>query len=338
VDGLTGAADVGELIAIERYLDRRSRAAGADLAYGLALVDITALRDINREHGPTIGDGVLVALADRLRSRFRDSCVARVGGDKFGVLVDHVVPDQMSQFARVIRRDVNRAPFLVDGRRVHVHVRVTFRSGPSEWDRTDLLWAVQREHQVDGQREMASRLHALEEMADLDGMLARDLDLRTRLALAEQRARQDPLTGAFNRNGYDELLPSLRAPYAIAFVDIDNLRELNKIDGENWAAGDHALKGVTRLLEQLDPGGVVVRWGGDEFLVILPGRTTVEALRLLEGLLTDPRKRLRAGDVPVTFSGGVDAVRFDGDHDRAMVAAQEKTRAAKSEGRSRFYA
>lgn len=336
VDRLTGVADIGELVAVEAFLDARSRTPGAPAHYGIALVSITALRDINRTLGSDVGDAVLLELADRLRTFGPELCVARVDGDAFAILVDGIEPDELSQFARVIRRKVNRDPFVIGRREVPVHVRVTFRSGPSAHARTDILWAVQRAARIEAGFDVAGRLRALEEVADLDGLLANQADLRTRLALAEQRARQDPLTGAFNRRGYEELLPSISGSHALAFVDVDNLRELNKAQGENWAAGDLALRRVTRQFEAIDPNVVVVRWGGDEFLLLLPGRSAIEAHALLQGLLTDPNKGVRAGDRPVTFSGGVDHAASAADHERAKAAAQVKTQAAKAAGRSQI--
>ena len=336
MDPVTGAADVGELIAVERYLDRRARASEPPGRYGIALVTVSQLRNINREFGAAVGDTVLAMLATRLAGLAPDTCVARVGGDRFAVLIDGISRDDLPQFARLVRRTVNRGTFEVSGRTVPVHVRVTFRSGPSEHPRTDLLWAVEREERVEAGFELNERLKALEKVADLDGLLAERADLRTRLALAEQRARQDPLTTVLNRRGYEELLPSLRAPYAVAFVDVDNLRELNRAQGENWAAGDHALRGVARLLEGLGPDVVVVRWGGDEFLVLLPGLSADEAYDRLDALLAGAGSRLRAGDLPVTFSGGVDHAASAADHERAMRDAQTKTQEAKSAGRSQM--
>ena len=336
MDRLTGAADIGQLIAVEQYLDQKARASTPSGTYGIALVGISQLRNVNREHGPVVGDAVLTMLAERLRAMGSDLCVARVGGDEFAVLVDGISREDLPQFARLIRRVVNREPFRIGGRSIPIHVRVTFRSGPSDHARTDLLWAVQRAERVESGFELNERLRALEKVADLDGLLAERADLRTRLALAEQRSRQDPLTTVLNRRGYDELLPTLRAPYAVAFVDVDNLRELNRVQDENWAAGDHALRGVARLLESLAPDVVVVRWGGDEFFVLLPGITAEEAYVRLEALLTGAGTRLRAGDLPVTFSGGVDHASSSADHERAMRDAQAKTQAAKAAGRSQF--
>lgn len=338
MDELTGVADVGELMAVERFLDRRARSSENPRWFGLALVDVTGLRRLNEEYGVEVGDAVLVELGRRLRRLSPDACVARVGGDEFAILLDGLGPDQMSQYARVVRRDVNREPLLVCGRTVPVHVRVTFRAGPSEFAVTKLLWATMRELQFISTSEMNARLRALEEIADLDGLLAEQADLRTRLAVAEQRARHDNVTALLNRNGLDDALHHVEIPYALAFVDVDNLRELNKAQGGNWEAGDNALRSVARVLEDLEPNCVVGRWGGDEFLVLLPGFDARKARDVLEDAFRQPNRRLRSGDDPVTCSGGVDCVNSMGDYDRAMAAAQDKAQRAKTAGRSQFLA
>ncbi len=338
MDRLTGAADVGELLAVERYLDHRARAAGPGHRYGIALVDITGLRTVNDRFGPAVGDAVLVELAARLADLAPDGCVARVGGDKFAVLVDDRDSNELSQFARVIRRVVNREALEVDGMEVPVHVRVTFRTGPSSHRATELLWAVLREHHVEGSLELHERLRALERLTDLDGLLARQDDLRTRLAVAEQRARHDAVTGLLNRHGYEDALPTMAPPYAVAFVDVDNLRDLNKAEGGNWQAGDDALRGVARVLGDLRPDVVAIRWGGDEFLVLVPDTGATEARLLLEEAFAAPSRWLRAGGRQVTCSGGAAAVVEIGDHDRAMALAQERTQEAKSGGKARFLA
>ena len=285
-----------------------------------------------------MGDAVLVELGGRLQRLSPDACVARVGGDEFAVLLDGLGPEQMSQYARVLRRAVNREPFLVGGRSIPVHVRVTFRSGPSEFNVTKLLWAAMREQQFIATAEITTRLHALEKVADLDGLLAQQADLRTRLAVAEQRARHDNVTALLNRDGLDDVLRHVKTPYALAFVDVDNLRELNKSQGGNWEAGDNALRSVSRVLEDLGPDCVVGRWGGDEFLVLMPGADALEARDRLEVAFRQPNRKLRSGDLPVTCSGGVDRVESLGDYDRAMAAAQEKAQNAKSAGRAQFLA
>ena len=149
-------------------------------------------------------------------------------------------------------------------------------------------------------------------------------------------AHHDQLTGALNRRGFEELQRSLEAPYALAFVDVDNLRVINKSHGANWEAGDRALNGVKRMLESISPNGLVVRWGGHEFLLCLPGFTVVQACGALNSLLEHPEDHLRIGDLPVTFSGGVAIVKATSEHTTAMQKAQQCAKNAKDAGRSRF--
>jgi diguanylate cyclase (GGDEF)-like protein len=336
VDPLTGVADVGELMAREAQLDCCARTAEYGRSYGLALVDVTALREINKRYGPEIGDAVLVALAQRLRSVNRDACVARVGGDEFAVLVDGYGPHETSRLQRLILQRVNQEAFGVDGQSIAVQVRVTARTGPNhEFRSTQLLWAVQRSDQTQRRRDFEQRLDALEKVA-LASFLTEQADFQTRLELVEQQARIDELTGLLNRWGLQKLLPALAAPYAVAFIDVDNLRDLNKSQG-NWAAGDQALRGVARLLNSLSPQAVVARWGGDEFLVLLPGVAASAARDGIESLLSRPELHLRISDLPVTFSGGVAYAATREDHARAMERAQQTAKEAKDAGRSQIW-
>ena len=137
-------------------------------------------------------------------------------------------------------------------------------------------------------------------------------------------------------HGQDTQTPVM--PDAVAFVDVDDLRVLNNAEGGNWRAGDDALRGVARVLGDLRPDVVAIRWGGDEFLVLLPDLGASEARSLLEQAFAAPSRWLRAGGRQVTCSGGAAAVTVAGDHDRAMALAQERTQEAKSGGKARFLA
>lgn len=336
MDRLTGLADTGELMAIEAHLDRMARATGGARCYGLVLVDITGLRKINARHGPAVGDAVLVELADRLAGMRPDACVARVGGDEFAVLEDGLDAHEMSRLCREMSLVVNLQPFKIDELSIKVHVTNNWRCGPdSNFGSTQLLWAVQRDYQVEMKRNFDHRLKALEKMA-LTSLLAEQADAETRLLRAEQQAQHDQLTGLLNRWGYEALLPTVVAPYALAFVDVDKLRDLNKAQG-NWAAGDQALRGVARLLENLSPSAVVVRWSGDEFLVLLPGFTASKARAELESLLKRPELHLRVGDLPVTFSAGVAYAVSKADHPSAFERAQQTAQDVKEAGRSQIW-
>ncbi len=109
---------------------------------------------------------------------------------------------------------------------------------------------------------------------------------QTRLATAAlaKQALTDPLTGLANRRLVDELLPALvdqaiaqGSELAVLLIDVDHFKRLNDTAGHD--AGDAALTALAEILKgQFRHTDVAARIGGDEFLVLLPGMTRVQAL------------------------------------------------------------
>jgi diguanylate cyclase (GGDEF)-like protein len=105
---------------------------------------------------------------------------------------------------------------------------------------------------------------------------------------AEHLARHDSLTGLFNRRYLDEVLTSFhqRARFdgsslAVALVDIDDFKRIN--DDWSHATGDDVLRTVARVLGgELRPTDVLGRYGGEEFLVLLPETTFTDAGAICE--------------------------------------------------------
>ena len=341
-DRQTGLSTLAELVALEAQVDARCRAAPAGTdGYGIVMVDIEDLRSINHTHGFDFGDQVLVAIAQRLLAVFDERppcCIARAGGDEFAILVDGLdARRDLSQLARKIRYTVTGAPVVADGKQSRVQIHTTFVGGPNRKPvASDLLWEAQWRSRMDATFGLHQRVEALELRDGVSAGLA--VDLRARLDSAQRRAelgQRDELTGLLNRRGLKEALAGVAGPRAIAFVDVDNLRELNALEEQNWAAGDEALVGVASHLLSLGANALVARWGGDEFLVILPTVTASATATKLEALNLLARSELRVGGVQVTFSAGIAEAAGPREHAAAQEAAQRATKQAKASGRAR---
>lgn len=133
--------------------------------------------------------------------------------------------------------------------------------------------------------------------------------------LAEQSVRDD-LTGLHNRRHLIRRLEddlerarSRARPLSIIILDLDDLKAIN--DQHGHAIGDALLVAISSaLLGGLRPGQTVARFGGDEFVVLLPDVGIDEALRIAETLrarCTNVRVGSRRGPVTTTLSGGLAA-------------------------------
>ncbi|AVM73961.1 putative diguanylate cyclase AdrA [Magnetospirillum gryphiswaldense MSR-1] len=124
------------------------------------------------------------------------------------------------------------------------------------------------------------------------------------------QSSHDGLTRAYNRRVGEEIvaqqfLTSLRTegPLALAFVDLDNFKSIN--DHYGHEEGDNTLRNAsTALRKVLRRGDVLVRWGGEEFLALMPN-TDEEGARIALARLREAGLGLRPDGNPVTASIGV---------------------------------
>jgi diguanylate cyclase (GGDEF)-like protein len=150
-----------------------------------------------------------------------------------------------------------------------------------------------------------------------------------------QQALQDPLTGLPNRRALDDRLAALinaqTHPMAIALVDLDGFKVVN--DKHSHAEGDDVLRVIASTLRQALRGDdLVARYGGDEFVVLLPGAplhaaeaALSRAVDAVAGLPSD----LSRG---VTLSVGVISVRPREAAHAALARADSAMYAAKRRG------
>lgn len=175
------------------------------------------------------------------------------------------------------------------------------------------------------------------------GSRARYSSLRIQQELREQAIR-DPLTGLYNRRHLAEQLQREMAisrrsgrPLSVAVVDLDHFKRVN--DEHGHAAGDAALVGTARfLLSRLRSTDIVCRYGGEEFVLVLPETPREAAIALLQALLSEFHTqsfRWPGGVLSgLSFSAGVACALVTEDADALIAQADERLYAAKHAGRA----
>jgi diguanylate cyclase (GGDEF)-like protein len=161
--------------------------------------------------------------------------------------------------------------------------------------------------------------------------------IRERYGEARAMALNDALTGLPNRRMGEQMLDEACAaspPLVVVIFDIDHFKAVN--DRYGHAAGDQVLREAARLVTGRVPtGGHAARWGGEEFLLLLPGFDLARAVRLAERL----RQDIEAHDFErvgrVTASFGVAGRRAGDSPERLLRRADRMLYRAKAQGRNR---
>lgn len=165
-------------------------------------------------------------------------------------------------------------------------------------------------------------------------LLAHEQDTRKLRA-----ARQDALTAVHGRGAIGEELERAVAysqqhntPLSVIVTDIDHFKSVN--DQYGHATGDDVLRAVAKRLRRAVGGGLVGRWGGEEFIVLLPGLAKPEALVVAERLRREIYDQPLA-DLNVTASFGVASYRGISDTtDQIFGRADQAMYEAKKAGRN----
>ncbi len=179
-------------------------------------------------------------------------------------------------------------------------------------------------------------------------LLATVIVLRSQ-ALRRQ-SRSDRLTGLPNRSYFDEQMDAVLArarrqgtSLAVAMIDVDHFKRYN--DSHGHAAGDLALQAVARCIQQaLREGDLVVRYGGEEFVAVLPGigaeaaQARLEEIRRAVEDLAIPLPR-QSSAARITISAGIAVYGPDGTQAEDLLdRADARLFEAKQRGRNRVIA
>ncbi|MEZ2299257.1 sensor domain-containing diguanylate cyclase [Variovorax sp. RCC_210] len=168
------------------------------------------------------------------------------------------------------------------------------------------------------------------------------LELRQAMAGLELESMTDPLTSLWNRRSLDRRLHAAwdlhgreRSPLSLLMIDLDHFKRIN--DAYGHPAGDRVLVQAAAIIrDQIGHDGLVARFGGEEFCVVLPGMDAEAAQRRAEQL----RHALEGAswpDVRVTASIGVAtaAADEDGTPNVMLTRADRALYVAKRDGRNR---
>lgn len=137
---------------------------------------------------------------------------------------------------------------------------------------------------------------------------------RLHLLTVREAAYRDPLTGLANRRAAEERLAALAKAgerFTLVLFDLDHFKAVNDLYGHG--AGDRVLRGVGRAAQAiLPPGGMAARWGGEEFLLILPPLPAEHVRALLDTLRAQMRDQRHGAVQGITACFGV-ATALDGE-------------------------
>lgn len=139
-------------------------------------------------------------------------------------------------------------------------------------------------------------------------------DLEIALEAASAKVKEDQLTGAYNRRGLAEHFQReisrterSHSPLSVALIDVDNFKQLN--DRYGHLAGDDALIYLVDVIRSsIRPSDVVARFGGEEFVLLMPDTPLDEALETIRRLQRELTKTFFLANndrLVITFSAGV---------------------------------
>ncbi len=161
----------------------------------------------------------------------------------------------------------------------------------------------------------------------------------------EKHATTDALTGLGNRHAMEESFPREVGrctqdsdPVSLIMIDVDEFKSFN--DKFGHVAGDRALSAVAKVLgKQFRPRDLLVRYGGDEFAVLLPGMNESEAMQIADRVRTAVSGSTESSQdslikIPVRISMGVAELRNHGGFEALLKDADAALYRAKNAGRN----
>jgi len=252
--------------------------------------------------------------------------IAGYGPDELTGKMPHslIHPADMDEAIRVHRLALQRPDdiFIVE-------YRARSADGSYSWYEGHSRAAVDGMGQATG---VVSIIHGVSARKDAESALVRE-------------AQTDPLTGVFNRRGFDAALAERFAdgapatPFTVVMFDLDHFKAINDTYGHE--TGDLVIKAFAEHLQgTLRRNDVIARFGGEEFVAILDGTSAQAAHEVCErlrvGFAQFERRSIDGRGFRVTVSGGIAVYREGIDMALLLAEADAALYRAKSEGRNRL--
>ncbi len=173
-------------------------------------------------------------------------------------------------------------------------------------------------------------------------------EIQSLQVMLKEQVMHDPLTGLYNRRFLEETLrrelaqaERAREPLSLALIDLDHFKVINDTYGHSF--GDDMLIALGNLLSNnIRAGDVACRFGGEEFIVIMPGAPLNQAVRRVDEwrqAFSALRLRTESGTFSATFSAGLTGYPEHGSSDKVLLDTADRAMyAAKATGRNRVTA
>ena len=170
-------------------------------------------------------------------------------------------------------------------------------------------------------------------------------EIKEKSNLLEYQASHDKLTGLFNRNKFDELFikeikrsKRYSASLSIILLDIDNFKMIN--DNYGHQIGDIVLKEISQIISlHIREQDIAVRWGGEEFLVLLPHTNLSGSIIVANKIKTAIETNLFTDlNLNITASFGVTQLVNEDDDESLIARADKHLYEAKNSGKNKVIA
>lgn len=179
------------------------------------------------------------------------------------------------------------------------------------------------------------------ENKQLENLVAeRTLELKNAIEKIEKIASTDYLTGILNRRKFEKVLLSYinnksAGTFCVAIFDIDNFKSINDTYGH--MKGDTIIKFISDIINSsINDSDIFARWGGEEFMLLLPNSTIENSTAKIESILNNIRNSKSEINTKITISCGLSKYSINDNLEALVMRVDKALYTAKNNGKDRL--